>query len=194
MDCLRKLEVFWLFQFFLSAPCYEDHRQSRLSAYWICRLLLIPCIYQRSCTHHPTYRTISSKIRQTCFVPLNERYNIFLRKSIMQIKHLFLNFLIGVVLHHGMPCAPIEIKSIMTTVTFNLIFHVMILVTFIIITELIDNFFIFCNGYGNGIRVIALRASDMKIWRIGHSLSSGRLGYTVRIPKHTLQPGHEHIA
>ncbi|MGV8106598.1 MAG: hypothetical protein ACP5OH_02375 [Nitrososphaerota archaeon] len=61
---------------------------------------------------------------------------------------------------------PIEIKSVIATVTLNLIFHVVILLILSIVAWLINNFFVFIARWGSDVRVIALRTSNMKYLRI----------------------------
>lgn len=44
---------------------------------------------------------------------------------------------------NGVSRTPEEVKTVMTILTSNLIFHIVILLTFIIITRLVNKFFVF---------------------------------------------------
>ena len=62
-----------------------------------------------------------------------------------------------------MSCTPIEVKVIVTIVTSNLISHIMILLAFVIITWLVDDFFVFFIRACCYVRKVALRTGDGKI-------------------------------
>lgn len=67
------------------------------------------------------------------------------------------------ILSRRMSCTPIEVKVIVTIVTSNLISHIMILLAFVIITWLVDNFSVFFIRACRYVRKVALRTGDGKI-------------------------------
>jgi hypothetical protein len=72
--------------------------------------------------------------------------------------------------NYCMSCTPIEIKLIVTIVTFNSIPDIMIPLTFIVVTQLINDLFVFSNWWCRCVRVIALGTSDLKFLHTTHML------------------------